>query len=147
MARIEVDGCDALIAGLLDMAEKTPELRDAILAAEADAAEPIIRQGVVTAGLVDTGTLRDSISRSRVTSGGVPVIRIGPKGEHHRYIPSSGKNGIVTSGNVGYVHEYGSPRRGIPARKWLTNAVAKAKGPAYDAADKVYDEYMKKHNL
>ena len=147
MARIVVDGCDALLAGLEDMADKVPELRDAILEAEADAAEPIIRQGVVVAGLVKTGTLRDSIGRKKMTSYGVPVIRIGPQGEHHRYVPSAGKKGIVTSGNVGYVHEYGVPRRGIRARQWLTNAVLKAKGPAYDAADKVYDEYMKQHNL
>lgn len=147
MARIVVDGCDTLLAGLEDMVEELPELRDAILDAEADAAEPIIRQGVVTAGLVRSGTLRDSIGRKKMTSRGVPEIRIGPQGEHHRYIPSPGKKGIVTSGNVGYVHEYGVPRRGIPARQWLTNAVLKATGPAYDAADKVYNEYMKQHNL
>lgn len=147
MASFSVDGCDSLIAGLADMAESIPELRDTILKAEADAAEPIIRQGVSAAGLVDSGALQRSIGRSQVKHDGAPAIRIGPKGEHHRYLPSKGKNGIATAGNVGYVHEYGAPSRGIRARRWLSNASDRAKGPAFDVAEAVYDDYMKKHNL
>lgn len=147
MARIAVDGFDTLLAGLEDMAESVPELRDAILEAEADAVEPIVRQAVRSAGLVDSGTLEKSIARKRTTGHSVPVIRIGPQGEHHRYLPSKGKNGIVTSGYVGYIYEYGVASRGIPARQWLSKAVQKAKGPAYDAAEKAHDEYLKKHNL
>ena len=147
MARMVVDGYDALFAGLEDMISSLPELRDAILEAEADAAEPIIRQGVLVAKLKRTGTLHRSIKRKRTTGRGIPVIRIGPSGTHHLYIPRNGGNGVGTSGYVGYIHEYGEPSRGIRGRKWLSNAVALAKVPAYDAAETVYDEYMKNHNL
>lgn len=147
MARMIVEGYDALLAGLEDMINSLPELRDAILEAEADTAEPIIRQGVLVAGLKRTGTLHRSIKRKRTSYHGTPVIRIGPSGTHHRYIPRRGNNGVATSGYVGYIHEYGNPSRGIRGRKWLSNAVALAKAPAYDAAEAVYDEYMKNHNL
>lgn len=147
MARLVVDGFDALLAGLEDMANEVPELRNAILEAEADVVEPIVRQSVADNRLIRTGKLQQSIKRTKRTSFDVPVIRIGPSGEHHRYLPSRGKDGIVTAGYVGYIYEYGVESRGIAARQWLTKAVAKAKSPAYDAADKVYDEYMKEHNF
>lgn len=147
MARIEITGFEALLGGLEDMAVKTPELRDAILAAEADVVEPAVRQAVPSHNLVRSGKLLLSIGRTKSKSKGIPAIRIGPKGEHHRYLPRKGKTGIVTAGYVGYIYEYGMDRRGIPARKWLTHAVEQSKGPAYRAADAVYDDYLKKHNL
>lgn len=146
MARLIVSGADTLLAGLEDMERDFPELRAEILKAEADVVEPIVRQSVVENRLVRTGALQRSISRKSITSGGVPTIRIGPTGEHHRYLPSKG-NGIVTAGRVGYIYEYGIASRGISARQWLSKAVEKAKAPAYDAADAVCDKYLKKHNL
>ncbi|MBR2047132.1 MAG: hypothetical protein IJ960_00900 [Oscillospiraceae bacterium] len=151
MARLEVDGFDAILSGLEDMIEALPELRNEILTAEADVIEPAVRAAVKSSGLYDTGTLYRSIGRSTVKvsgrSGKIPAIKIGPRGEHHRYLPSKGKKGIVTAGYVGYIYEYGLERRGIPARKWLSGAVEQSKGPAFSAAERVYDEYLKKNNL
>ena len=147
MARIEVNGFDAALGGLIDMADRLPDLRNAILEAEADVLEPAIRQAVASNGLALTGKLAASIGRSKGKSGGIPVIRIGPTGEHHRYMPSKGRNGIVTSGYVGYVYEYGLARRKIRPRAWLSGAVATARGPAFRAAETVYDNYLKDHNL
>lgn len=146
MARFEISGFDALVSGLWDMAESTPQLRDDILKAEADVIERSLRQSISNERLIDTDTLRSSISQKKSKLG----IRIGPMGEHHRYAPSGRRanaNGIVSAGYVGYIHNYGIHRRGIPATKWLEKGVEKGKGEAYDAADKIYDEYMKKHNL
>ena len=147
MARIEVSGLDALLAGLEDMVNQTPQLRDDILEAEADIVEPALRRSIADERLVRTSKLLGSIGRRRLTSGGVPVVRIGPVGEHHRYAPTSGKSGVVSAGYIGYVGEYGIKSRGIPGKEWMKKSVEKSQGKAFDAADAVYDEYMKKNNL
>lgn len=150
MARLEVSGIDALLAGLDDMAESVPQLRDAILETEADVIEPALRRSISDEGLTRSFTLQRSISRRKIKLAGVPVIRIGPAGEHHRYLPSgrrSNSSGVVSAGYVGYIHEYGVPRRGIKARQWLKKGVEKSQSAAFDAADSVYDNFMKKHNL
>lgn len=147
MARLEVNGFDAVLGGLADLADRVPELRNAILDAEADVIEPAVLQALSANRLNRSGKLALSIGRKKGKAGGIPVIRIGPMGEHHRYMPSRGKNGIVTAGYVGYVYEYGLARRKIRPRKWLSGAVASATGAAYRAADAVYDNYLKEHNL
>lgn len=135
------------MAGLNDMAEQTPQLRDAILEAEADVIEPALKQSIVDTRLVRTGQLKNSIARRKLKSAGVPVIRIGPTGEHHRYLPSEGKDGVVTAGYVGYAGEYGIPRRGIKGREWLKKGIEKSQSQAFDAADAVYNNFMDKHKL
>lgn len=147
MARIEVSGLDAFLAGLEDMAEQTPQLRDAILEAEADVIEPALRESIADERLIRTHKLQQSIKRRKAKSAGVPVIRIGPSGEHHRYLPSNGKNGVVAAGYVGYIGEYGIQSRGIRGREWLRKGIEKSKGQAFDAADAVYDKFMKNHNF
>lgn len=146
MARFEISGTDIFASGLQDMLDDLPQLRDDILKAEADVIEQYMIQSVTSNGLVRSGVLRQSIrQRKRKDS-----IAVGPDGEHHRYTPSgkrSGANGIVTAGYVGYIHNYGVQSRGIPAREWAEQAVEKGKGPAMDAAEKVYDEFLKKHDL
>lgn len=146
MARFEISGTDIFASGLQDMLDDLPQLRDDILKAEADVIEQYMIQSVTSNGLVRSGVLRQSIrQRKRKDS-----IAVGPDGEHHRYTPSgkrSGANGIVTAGYVGYIHNYGVQSRGIPAREWVEQAVEKGKGPAMDAAEKVYDEFLKKHDL
>lgn len=147
MARLEVSGLDALLAGLDDMAEKTPQLRDDILKAEADVIEPALRRSIVDERLVRSSKLRDSIKRRTVKYGGIPAIRIGPVGEHHRYMPSRGKSGVVNTGYIGYIGEYGIPSRGIRGREWLRKGIEKSQGQAFDAAEAVYDNYMKNNKL
>lgn len=147
MARMEVSGCDALISGLEDMLKSAPQIRDAILDAEADVIEPAVRKSILDERVYRSGNLYRSIARKKGKLAGIPVIRIGPEGEHHRYLPSSGKSGIVVSGYVGYIHEYGVPSRGIKARRFLEKAVEKSKSQAYSAAEAVYDKYMKNNNL
>lgn len=147
MARLDVSGCDALIAGLEDMAKSAPEIRGKILDAEADVIEPAIRESIRSENLIRSGKLLQSITRRKATSAGLPIIRIGPTGEHHRYLPSRGKSGIVTAGQVGYIQEYGVPRKNIKARLFLTKALEKSTSAAYDAAEKVYNDYLKTKNL
>lgn len=145
MAQMEVnDGIDALIRDLGGTADELPDLRRSILNAQADLVEPALRSAVGSAGLVRSGKLRDSIRRSNRKQG--TEIHVGPTGVHHRYLRISG-SGMATSGNVGYVHEYGAPSRGIRPKKWMAGAVAGVSAEAHKAAETAHDEYMKNHNL
>ena len=134
MARFEVSGLDVILEGLWDMAESTPQLRDDILNAEADVIEPAIKNSLSVKGLVRTGKLKASIARRKYKRS----IRIGPQGDHH---PG------ISSGKLGGIQEYGSARRNIKGRYWMKAGVESNLGKAYAAADKVYDEFMKKHNF
>lgn len=138
------DSITTLIEDLGRAADSTPELREAMLHAQADILEPALRSRLNSLGLVKTGKLMDSIGRTRGRKG--EVLLVGPSGVHHRYIRRSG-SGEVRSGHVGYVHEYGAPSRGIRPKGWMSGAVMSVAGKAVDAAEKVHDEYLKKHNL
>lgn len=147
MARFDVFGADAFLAGLEDMIDTFPQLRDQILEAEADQIEPALRQSISDEQLVLSSTLRRSIKRRKGKSAGSPVIWIGPSGEHHRYLPGPGKDGIVSAGRVGYIGEYGITSRGIKGREWLRKGIEKSQGKAFDAAEQIYDNHLKKNNL
>lgn len=145
MAQFDVSAeLDSLSSDLIQATDEFPEMRARLLSAQADIVEPALKSAVASANLIKTGRLQQSIKRSQKKNGA--EIRIGPKGLHHRYIRISG-SGQATSGNVGYVHEYGAPRQGIRSTKWLSGTVARVSGPALNAAEAAYDEYMKKHNL
>lgn len=146
MAQLEFNETITLLIRDLDnFAEATPEMGKQMLLAEADVLEPALRQSLSSAGLVRTGRLQKSIGRTVKNKG--KIILLGPTGEHHKYVTRSGRAGLLRAGHLGYILEYGSPRRNIRGRKWLSKAVGKTQGSALTAAEKVRDEYLKKHNL
>ena len=147
MARMETTGLDSLMNDLNAVAERTPELRDKILNAEADVIEPALSRSISDERLVRSSKLKLSLSRRKVKISRLVAIRIGPTGEHHRYFPSSGKSGIVNAGYVGYIGEYGIPVRGIKGREWLKKGLTKSQNNAFDAAETVFNEFMDKNNL
>lgn len=146
MAQLEYNNSiTTLIQDLDSFAEAAPEMGKQMLLAEADIVEPALRQAVSAEGLVRTGRLQESIGRT-VRKKGTQIL-LGPTGEHHKYVTRSGRAGLLRAGHLGYIHEYGSPRRNIRGRKWMSKTVQKTQGQALDAAEKVRDEYLKKHNL
>ncbi len=146
MAELQVDGIGELIRDLDALVEETPALCDRILQAQADVVEPALKRSLSANGLRRTGRLLASISRRKARSKGGPAVRIGPRGEHHRYYPRTG-SGVVSAGYVGYIHEYGLPGRGIKASKWAASAVSDSREKALDAADQIHDQFLKKHNF
>ena len=147
MAHLEVSGLDSLIGDLDSLAEQTSQLQADILTAVADKVEPALHRSIATEGLVRTGRLQSSIKRRKTNVGGIPAIRLGPVGEHHRYLPSPGQRGITHAGYVGYIAEYGIKSRGIKGRNWLQKGVARSQTDAFNAADTVHEKYLKNNNL
>lgn len=143
MAQLEYNNAiSELIRDLDNFAEAAPEMGKQMLLAEADVVEPALRQASPR-GL--SGRLRDSIGRT-VRKKGTQIL-LGPTGEHHKYVTRSGRAGLLRAGHLGYILEYGALRRNILGRKWMSKTVQKTQGRALDAAEKVRDEYLKKHNL
>lgn len=147
MAQFEVNGLDFLIKDLDSAAENVPELVMDMLTAEADIVEPAFKRSIAREGLVSTGKLMTSIQRRPDLLKKSPAIYIGPRGDHHYYMPRKGKNGTVTAGNVGFITEYGVPSRNIRPRPWMAKALDESQGKALAAAEQVHDQYLKKHNL
>ena len=147
MARLECSGLGDLITDLEDLADQSPQLRDDILTAEADVVEPALRRSIASEGLIRSGQLHRSIKRRKTKVGGIPAIRLGPAGEHHRYLPSPGQRGIVHAGYVGYIAEYGIKSRGIKGQNWLQKAISGSQNESLNAADAVHEKYLKNNNL
>lgn len=150
MATIEMTGITNLCNGLGSLEKAFPSAEKTVLSAEVEVVEVYLKQSVTQSALIRSGRLRDSIAGNVRTYGSGLRGVIGPTGEHHRYTPS-GRNpkadGIARSGHIGYIHNYGIPSRGIPAREWAEKAVEKGQGPALEAAEKAYDEFLKQHDL
>lgn len=145
MAQLEYNGVADLIRDLSSFAEAVPEMGKRMLEAEADVVEPALKQSLASEGLIKTGRLRSSIDRSVKKKG--TEIRLGPAGEHHKYVSRAGRVGVLRAGHLGYILEHGAPRRNIRGRKWMSKTVLKTQGRALAAAETVRDEYLKNHNL
>ena len=146
MAELEVSGLSELIQDLDALADSEPEICRDILKAQADVVEPALKRAITSHGLVRSAKLLTSIARRTGRSKGGQAIRIGPKGEHHRYFPKNG-SGIVSAGYVGYIAEYGIQSRGIKPRLWMKEAVSASREKAAEAAEKIYDTHLKNKNF
>ena len=146
MAELEMNNSiTSFIRDLEKTANNIPQLCKAMLAAEADVLEPALRAALTSKGLVDTGKLRASIGRSSRKNG--TELLVGPSGNHHSYLSKKGQGGIIRSGHLGYIHEYGAPRLGIRPTLWMRSTIIKMGGKAIDAAESEYEKYLKNNNL
>lgn len=144
MATFTVSGVDIVVTGMQTMVQKVPQIRNAMLRAGAKVVQEGLKESISTNLNRRSGNLEDSIKIGRITVAcDVSKIRIGPTGEHHRYFPITG-SGVATSGQVLYVHEYGSRLRGIPAAHVVSKAVAKYQDAAVEAELQVFDEMIEK---
>ncbi len=116
-------------------------------------------------GLVDTGTLRDSIRAFRKLGRDrrryVLVYPHGKHGEynrkavakkykrskHGRTYTVGGDTKDVTNNEVGFVLEFGAPKRGISPKQWMSIANEKGIDEAVQKQEEVYDQYLKSKNL
>lgn len=126
------------------------------------------RKKIQELDLVDSGQLRDSIAIDEKMKGDVRLggtiryINVYPKGTRKKKDDSAqtatrkfkkrrkGKTESVrevTNSEVAFVNEFGAPGRNIPATQWMLVANEEAADSAVDAAEKVYDNFLKSKNL
>lgn len=159
-----VNGLDEFSLSLEEMAKLPDGVKDNMLQAGAGVLVPALKQKLEALGLVDSKKLRDSIKAFRKIRYGELVYKIYPAGKrgqrkrrtvtktyknskHGRTYTVGGDTVDVTNGEVGFIHEFGAGKRGIPATMWMLTTVEEnaAKVEAAEAA--VYDEWLKSINL
>ena len=147
MARFDAKGIEGLELSLQELAEIPDEVVEEMLDAAAEVTVRAHKNEIRALGLVDTGMLAGSIK---------PVKKAGGRSndfKRHVLVYPAGKRGTrkrkkdVTNSEVGFVHEFGAPKRGIPARQWMRKANEKC-APEVEAAEfAVYDRWLKSKNL
>lgn len=140
MAKLSVNGLDDLMLSLEEIAAIPDDVAAAMLDAEAQVVEEAQIAEGKTMGVYDTGQTLASIRRGRMKKGrdGTRQVYVTPQGTNDK-----GERNAT----VGFVNEYGVPRRGIPPRPFIATANEKAADPAVAAAEKIYDDFLRFKNL
>ena len=135
-----VDGLDGLILDMKAMEELPQATVSEMLQAGGAVIMEAHKSQIQAVGLVDSGQLRDSIQMSRKIrkKEGACSVDIYPQGT---------REDGVRNAEVGFIYEYGAPGRGIEARQWMRAANEQAEDAAGEAAEAVYDNYLRSKNL
>ena len=67
--------------------------------------------------------------------------------KHGRTYTVGGDQKATSSSEVGFIHEYGAPRRNIPAKRWMQNANEKSAAATTAAQAAVYNKFLESKNL
>ena len=136
MARLTVNGLDALVGDLAEVASLPDSVIEELLNAEADVIEAEQRKTVreMLSGPYATGATAASIRKGKVkkTPSG-KSITVAPKGTNKRGIRHA---------EVLFINEYG--KKGQPA---VRTANTRAEKPALDAGEKVFNDFLDKKGL
>lgn len=147
MAKFDTTELENLTLDMEELAKISDDMIDRML----DAGAKVIAAGhektLRGMGLVRTGKLASSIKSVRKASGNKRYALIYPNGPHHTYKGRKGGRKTARNADVGFVHEFGARKRGIAASQWMRVANERHIDEAVDAEMRVYDEYLKRHNL
>ena len=160
MAGIQAKGLDSLQLSMQEVANIPDAVVENMLEAGGEVVVDAHRRQLVAFNLVKTGKLRGSITAfSKKTEGDNRWRRsviVYPQGTHHkvsgrRQTSKSKKRGsksaAVPAGEVGFIHEYGAPRRRIKGMKWMQTANEHAADAVVSAELRVYDAFLKSKEL
>lgn len=135
MASFNATGIDGLRLSLEELAD----LPEAVLLDMLEAEGEVVKraQSGQLAAFARTHQLEQSISVSgklKRNRTGTPGISVYPQGVR--------RDGRTRNAEVGFIQEYGAPRRGIKPAQWMRKANAKAEEEAVRAAEKVYQDWL-----
>lgn len=168
MAKFNAQGIEGLALSFQEFAEIPDEVVEKMLDAAAEVTVKAHKDSIRAMGLVDTGKLLNSIEAHKKAGSArngwqrhVLVYPTGKHGERHRKLVTKtykrSKHGRtytvggdikdVTNNEVGFIHEFGAPRKGIPAKEWMRTANEKCAAEVEQAEFAVYDEWLKSKNL
>ncbi len=167
MARFNATGIAGLQLSFEEFARMPDTVIDDILKAESKVVVKAHKAMLRSLGLYKTGKLEASIEGiDKVTSakGGQRYVLVYPVGTHHKYAGREKTKGYkrsksgstytygggsktATANDVGFIHEYGAPKRGIKAKQWMRRANDKCEPEVEAAGMAVYDDWLKSLNL
>ena len=156
MAKFLARKFDTLELDMKEVAEIPEDIRVDMLSAGAAVAVEAMRQSITRLGLVLSGQLRDSITATRKTdkATGHAYFLVYPKGTRRQdhtvtvsnvrrvKLPKSAAK-KTTNNDVGFVQEFGSPRRNIKPKQWMRTAIEQSADKIVDAEYRVYDSWLK----
>ena len=143
-----VNGLDEFSLSLHEIAEMPDSTKENMLEAGGVVAIKALKQQIDALGMVDTGQLRESIAfaKKRLARNDYePSLLIYPQGTRRGRTTKKGKK--IRNAEIGFIHEFGSNKRGIPAKMWMQTAAEKSADQVAAAEAAVYDEYLKSKNL
>lgn len=135
MASFNTMGFEGLELSLEQLADLPEAVLLDMLAAEGEAVKQA--QSSELASFARTHQLEQSIAVSRKLTRdrmGTPGISVYPQGTR--------RGGRTRNAEVGFIQEYGAPRRGIVPAQWMRKANARAEDAASKAARRVYDSWL-----
>jgi hypothetical protein len=139
MAGIRFEGIDELIADLEKVTDLSGDAMESMLDAEAAVVTKAHKKELESLGLRRTGQLIASVAEgNRSQRGFSHEIDVWPQGTR--------SNG-VRNAEVGFILEYGAPKKHLPALNWMKSANEGCEDEAVEAASDAYDKFLKEHNL
>lgn len=176
MAQFKVDGIDGLALTVQEIAEIPEDVKRQMLTAGGEVAAEAQRRKIRALGLVSVkpqkmqiGKLVDSITVQKKLyvdshKNRVPAILVLPTGSHGKYrrrvvtrAYKRSKHGrtytiggdlkTTTNNDVGFIQEFGAPRRNIPGKQWMAQANAECADAVTAAEFGVYDDWLKSKDL
>ena len=144
MAQFKADGIDGLALTVQEIAEIPEDVKRQMLTAGGEVAAEAQRRKIRALGLVDTGKLAGSITVKQKLyvdsrKNNAPAVLVLPSG-------SRGKP-VVRNNDVGFIQEFGAPRRNIPGKQWMAQANAECADAVTAAEFSVYDDWLKSKDL
>lgn len=140
MSKLEIDGITEMMESLENIMDLPDDVQFEMLNAQADVVVEAHKKEIEAIGLEDTGQLKRSISRTR-------KLQIDDLGQYLEIYPQGIRDDGVRNTEVGFIHEFGAPNRGIKASNWMENANEKCAEEAVGAAAQVYYQFLEQNNL
>ena len=168
MAKFNAEGIEGLELSLEEFAQIPDAVVEEILNAGAEVVVKAQKNKIKELGLVDTGKLEQSIKAfpkvGRKRENWNRYVLVYPSGKHGtwnrkavtkkykrskhgRTYTVGGDTKVVTNNDVGFVLEFGAPKRGIKAYQWMRKANEASASAMEKAQFEVYDRWLKSLNL
>lgn len=168
MAKFNAKGIDGLMLSMQEFAQIPDDVVDDMLDAGGRVTVAAQKQKLQDLGLVKTGKLRDSITAFPKAGGSKNgwkrYVLVYPKGvrgkrrrrkktkvyknsRHGRTYTVGGDVKPVTNSEVGFIWEFGAPKRGIKASEWMRLANEGCADAVVSAEMAVYDRWLKSKDL
>lgn len=168
MAKFNAEGIDGLMLSFQEMQEIPDDVVEDMLEAAGDVVVDAQRQSIIAMGLVDSGRLLNSIKAhakiGRINGQRKRYVLVYPEGKHGtrnrkqvtkaykrskhgRTYTVGGDTVDVTNNEVGFIHEFGAPKKGIPAQQWMRAANEACADAMVQAELAVYDRWLKSKDL